>query len=210
MLGVPNGAEAPDVYGWSMLITGHQPWRFLTMPPLTSTFLFLAAVALVGPVLAQSTYGPDQPGGRQRGLGGMMHGRRMEPLDPVVADGPPAPAEFARIASPPEDQQLRYTELYQQFMASTKAQRDSLNVARRDMIGAFQDGDREGARRQRDVVMALGQALTSRQKSFDETLKSFLGKDQWRHYDKWRSDERKRAEQERRERWGAGQEREPS
>ena len=133
-----------------------------------------------------------------------MHGGRMEALDPVVADGPPAPADFARIASPPEDQQRRYADLYQQFMASTKPQRDSLNIARRDMRGAFEDGDREGARRQRDIVMALGDELTHRQKSLDETLKSFLGKDQWKRYDKWRSDERKRAEQERRERWGQG------
>jgi hypothetical protein len=134
----------------------------------------------------------------------MMHGGRMEALDPVVADGPPAPADFARIASPPDDQQRRYANLYQQFMASTKPQRDSLNIARRDMRGAFEDGDREGARRQRDIVMALGDELTHRQKSLDETLKSFLGKDQWKRYDKWRSDERKRAEQERRERWGQG------
>ena len=139
-----------------------------------------------------------------------MHGRRMAPLDPVIADGPPAPAEFAKIASPPDDQQRRYAELYQRFMESTKPKRDSLNIARRDMVGAFQDRDREGARRQRDVVMALGQELTSRQKSFDESLKGFLGKDQWNRYDTWRSDERKRAEQERRKRWRGGQGREPA
>jgi hypothetical protein len=180
------------------------------MRPLTSTFVFLAAIALVGPVLAQSTYGPDQPGspgggmhgGRRGGPGGMMGGQRMQALDPVVADGPPAPAEFAGIASPPDDQQRRYTELYQNFMASTKPQRDSLNITRRDMRAAFEDGDREGARRQFDAVRALGDELTQRQKTFDDTLKSFLGKDQWKRYDKWRSDERKRAEQERRERWG--------
>jgi hypothetical protein len=73
------------------------------------------------------------------------------------------------------------------------------------MRAAFEDGDREGARRRRDVVMTLGQGLAARQKTFDETLKSLLGKDQWKRYDKWRSDERKRAEQERRERWGGGQ-----
>jgi hypothetical protein len=128
----------------------------------------------------------------------------MEALDPVVADGPPAPSEFAKIASPPEDQQRRYTDLYQKFMASTKSKRDSLNVARRGMRGAFENGDREGARRQRDIVMGLGDELTGRQKSFDETLKSFLGKDQWQRYDKWRSDERKRAEQGRHEQWGRG------
>ena len=133
-----------------------------------------------------------------------MQGRRTQMLDPVIADGPPAPADFARIASPPDDQQRRYADLYQQFMASTKAQRDSLTVGRRDMRAAFEDGDREGARRQRDVVMTLGQGLGSRQKTFDETLKSFLGKDQWKRYDKWRSDERRRAEQERRDRWGQG------
>jgi hypothetical protein len=69
------------------------------------------------------------------------------------------------------------------------------------MRAAFEDGDREGARRQRDIVVALGDELNRRQKSFDDTLKSFLGKEQWKRYDKWRSEERKRAEQERRERW---------
>ena len=133
-----------------------------------------------------------------------MHGRSMQALDPVVSDGPPAPADFAGIASPPDDQQRRYTELYQQFMASTRPQRDSLNVTRRDMRAAFEDGDREGARRQLGIVVALGDELTRRQKAFDDTLKTFLGKDQWKRYDKWRSDERKRAEQERRERWGQG------
>lgn len=131
-----------------------------------------------------------------------MQGRRMQMLDPVVAEGPPAPADFAKIASPPDDQQRRYADLYQQFMASTRPQRDSLNVLRRDMRAAFEDGDREGAMRQRDAVVALGEVLTRRQKAFDDTLKGFLGKDQWKRYDKWRSDERKRAEQERRERWG--------
>jgi hypothetical protein len=134
----------------------------------------------------------------------MMQGRRMQMPDPVVADGPPAPADFAKIASPPDDQQRRYADLYQQFMASTKSQRDSLTVGRRDMRAAFEDGDREGARRQRDAVMALGEELTRRQKTFDDALKSFLGKDQWKRYDKWRSDQRKRAEQERREQWGQG------
>jgi hypothetical protein len=182
------------------------------MRSLTSTFVFLAALALVGPVLAQSTYGPDRPGGtggnmpggRRGGPGGMMEGRRMQALDPVVADGPPAPADFAKIASPPDDQQRRYADLYPQFMASTKPQRDSLTVGRRDMRAAFEDGDREGARRQGDVVRALGEELSRRQKTFDDTLKSFLGKDQWKRYDRWRSDQRKQAEQEHRERWGQG------
>ena len=133
-----------------------------------------------------------------------MHGRPMQALDPVVADGPPAPADFAKIASPPDDQQRRYVDLYRQFMASTRSQRDSLTVGRRDMRAAFEDGDREGARRQRDAVVALGEELGRRQKTFDDTLKGFLGKDQWKRYDKWRSDERKRAEQERREQWGQG------
>ncbi|MFL5494316.1 MAG: hypothetical protein ACJ8DC_08040 [Gemmatimonadales bacterium] len=181
-----------------------------------STFVLLAALAVAGPVLAQGTYGPEPPGGTGGGMpggrrggpgggpGGMMQGRRMQMLDPVVAEGPPAPADFATIASPPEDQQRRYTELYQQFMASTKPQRDSLNVGRRDMRAAFEDGDREGARRQGEAVVALGEELSRRQKTFDDTLKSFLGKDQWKRYDKWRSDERKRAEKERRDRWGQG------
>jgi hypothetical protein len=133
-----------------------------------------------------------------------MQGRRMQALDPVVAEGPPAPADFAKIASPPDDQQRRYADLYQRFMASTKPQRDSLYIVRRDMRAAFEDGDREGARRQRDIVVALGDELNRRQKSFDDTLKGFLGKDQWKRYDKWRSEERKRAEQERRERWEGG------
>jgi len=43
-----------------------------------------------------------------------------------------------------------------------------------------------------DALRGLGDELTQRQKTFDDTLKTFLGKDQWKRYDKWRSDERKR------------------
>ena len=108
----------------------------------------LAAPPLAGSAVAQDGYGPEAhggPGGADEP--GMRHGMRgpgrMASLDPVVLEGPPVPAEFARIVELPENQVDRYAQLYERFMASTRPQRDSLTALRRDLRSAFEQGDRE-------------------------------------------------------------------
>lgn len=120
-------------------------------------------------------------------------GRRMAPPDPVVLDGPPAPAEFARTVKLPADKLTRYTELYDRFMESTRPQRDSLTAMRRDRRKAFNEGDRETARRHRGQLRPLAEDLARQQVTFDDTLKPTLTKDQWKRYEQWRDEQRKQA-----------------
>jgi hypothetical protein len=169
----------------------------------------LAAPRLVGSAAAQDGYGPESRGGPGgTGEPGMRHGMRqgmrgpgrMASLDPVVLEGPPVPAEFARIVELPEDQVGRYTQLYERFMASTRPQRDSLTTLRRDVRAAFEQGDRDAGRQQMGQLRPLTEDLQRRQATFDETLQPLLSKDQWKRYQHWREDERKRAQKERQER----------
>ena len=124
----------------------------------------------------------------------------MVSLDPVIVDGPPVPAEFARIVELPENQVGRYAQLYKRFMASTRPQGDSLTALRRDMRSAFEQGDRESARQHAGELRPLTEELQRRQATFDETLQPLLETGQWKRYQHWRDDERKRAQKERQER----------
>jgi hypothetical protein len=156
--------------------------------------LALLALALTAPVArAQSS---DDSGRQQDGpVTGRMRGPGWgSPPDPVVLNGPPAPGEFARLVELPADKTDRYKGLYDRFMAETKPQRDSLASLRRDMSGSE-------VRQRRAVFMPLTQDLARRQAAFDDALKDMLDKNQWKRYQKWRDDERKAAEQERKERW---------
>jgi hypothetical protein len=131
-----------------------------------------------------------------------MHGPgRGTPPDPVVLKGPPAPEEFVRLVQLPDDKAGRYKELYDRFMAETKPQRDSLATLRRDATGGLERSDRDSLQRLRQVFMPLRQELERRQAAFDDTLHDLLDKDQWKRYQNWREEERKVAEQQRRERW---------
>jgi hypothetical protein len=171
----------------------------------------LAAPPLVGSAAAQGGYGPESrggPGGASDPSGAGRHGmrrgmrgpERMATLDPVVLEGPPVPAEFARIVELPENQVGRYAQLYERFMASTRPQRDSLTVLRRDLRSAFEQGDREAGRQQSGELRPLTEELQRRQATFDETLQPLLEKDQWKRYQHWRDDERKQAQKDRQER----------
>jgi hypothetical protein len=131
---------------------------------------------------------------------GMRGPGRTASVDPVVLEGPPTPAEFARIVELPGDQVDRYAQLYERFMTSTRPQRDSLTALRRDLRAAFEQGERETAQRQLGQLRPLTEDLQRRQATFDETLQPLLAKDQWKRYQHWREDERKRAQKERKER----------
>ena len=169
-----------------------------------------AAAALAAPPLARSAVAqspndpgahgaPGDPGGRGM-RGGMRGAERMAPPDPVVLNGPPAPDEFARIVELPGDQVDRYVQLYDRFISSTRPQRDSLAAMRRDTRDAFEQGDREAAQRHRGEFRPLTEELERQQATFDQTLKPLLAKAQWKRYQHWRDDQRKQAEQERKER----------
>jgi hypothetical protein len=171
-------------------------------------FLILAtSVSLAAPPSAASAAAqvPDGPeahsGSGDEGGPGMRGGMRgvgrMSPPDPVVLNGPPAPAEFARIVELPPDRVDGYARLYERFMSSTRPPRDSLAAMRRDLRDAFEQGDREAAQRHRGGFRPLAEELERRQAAFDEALQPMLAKDQWKRYQHWRDEQRKQAEKER-------------
>jgi hypothetical protein len=174
----------------------------MRLSPLDLALAALALTAAASPAAAQ-TAGPgaDGDGIPQRPPGG-MHGRRGMPApDPVLSSGPPAPADFARIVELPQDRLESYSRLYDRYMTATRPQRDSLQTLRSGMRDAFASHDREAMGRQRSVMAPIASDLEHQQAAFDETLHGMLDQAQWKRYQQWRSDQRKQAEQERRDRW---------
>jgi hypothetical protein len=163
--------------------------------PLALFTLALAAQA------AAAQYS-DDPGQRQYGgHGGRMHGMGMgrgTPPDPVVLQGPPAPADFQKLVQLPDAKLPGYRNLFDHLMEQTKPQRDSLAALRN---GMGDSGDRASFQERREIFQPLSQELTRRQAAFDDALKDMLDKDQWKRYQKWRDDQRKAAAKERQERW---------
>lgn len=143
-----------------------------------ATLLVLGIAAGAAPAAAQGGYGR----GEGRGGGGM---RRAEDggMNPELVDGPPAPAEMTRIATLDSAQVTRYSELYQQFMENSASDRDSLRAFMRqprdESGGASSDAASAGDTR------ALLKELAQQQKAFNDVLKGFLAKDQWKAYDRW-------------------------
>jgi hypothetical protein len=156
------------------------------------------AGGMASTVLAQYPDGGSGPagggaGGMHRGRG-MMGGRGggMRAMDPVVLEGPPAPAEFAEITGVADTQ--RYARLYEHFMGSTRPQRDSLAAARGAMHGDFENGDREAGRDRMGTIKSFADDLSHQQDTFDAAVKDAVTKDEWKKYQDWRADRRKEAE----------------
>ncbi len=165
----------------------------------------LAAPPLAGSAFAQAAGSPEAHGAPDGpGVPGSRHSMRgagrMTPPDPVALNGPPAPAEFARIVQLPADSVNRYAALYDRFMSSTRPQRDSLATMRRNRRDAFEQGDRAAARRHRGEFRPLTEELARQQATFDKALEPLLAKDQWKRYQHWRDDQRKAAAKEWKER----------
>lgn len=139
--------------------------------------------------------GPGGGAGR-RGMG-MGEGRRPA-FDPVVLQGPPSPDHVDSVMTLDEAQKTRYATLYQNLMASTKAERDELQQARESFRSGGGDADPEARGRLREAMRENMETLTARQKSFDDALKEFLTKAQLKQYGDWRDARRK----EMRERFG--------
>ena len=160
----------------------------------------LALFTLVLVAQAAAAQYSDDPGQGQYGRhGGRMHGMgHGTPPDPVVFQGPPAPADFQKLVQLPDAKLAGYQNLYDHLMAETKPQRDSLAALRNNMSDSE---DRSSFQERREIFQPLSQELTRRQAAFDDALKDMLDKDQWKRYQKWRDDQRKAAEQERQERW---------
>lgn len=162
--------------------------------PLALLILALAAPA----ALAQYSDDPGQ--GHYGRHGGRMHGmgRRGSPPDPVVLQGPPAPADFQKLVQLPDAKLPGYQNLYNHLMDQTKPQRDSLAALRNNMGDS---NDRSSFQERREIFQPLSQELIQRQAAFDDALKDMLDKNEWKRYQKWRDDQRKAAEKDRQNRW---------
>ena len=161
--------------------------------------LALLILALAAPAAAAQY--SDDPGQGQYGRhGGRMHGmgRGGTPPDPVVLQGPPAPADFQKLVQLPDAKLAGYQNLSDHLMEQTKPQRDSLAALRN---GMGDSEDRSSFEQRREIFQPLSQELTRRQAAFDDALKDMLDKDQWKRYQKWREDQRKADEKERQDRW---------
>jgi len=143
-----------------------------------AALLVLGLATVATPVAAQGGFG----GGGGRGSHGMRRAAGSG-MNPGLVAGPPAPPEMARIAMLDSTQATRYSDLYQRFMENSAGDRDSLRAftrERRDESGAA-SGDAPPA----DDMRALLKDLAQQQKTFDDVLKGFLAKDQWKAYDRW-------------------------
>lgn len=172
------------------------------------TLLLLASMVSV-PLLAQGT-GAGMGGGMggggtgmgRRGMGmGGGAGRRPD-FDPVVLDGPPPPERIDSVMTLDSLQKGRYGTLYQNFMASTKSERDQVKEARESFRNGGADSDPDARQHSRDSMRGAMQTLQDRQKEFDDTLKEFLTKDQEKQYSDWRKARRKEFEDRRTQRGG--------
>lgn len=132
-----------------------------------------------------------------------MHGPDGFPRgapDPVLLEGPPAPADFATIATPDSAQSARYQSLYDNLMAMTRSDRDSLRATRTAMREARGSQDHESMRRSAIASQELMVTLQSSQQAFDDTLKAMLSDEQFKRYEGWRQQRRKQAEEEMKQR----------
>lgn len=163
---------------------------------MLSLLILLAAL----PATAQ---GPGNgPGGPPSGGspgGGPPGGRRGPPFDLVALEGPPAPADFAKVTGATTEQQTEYTTLYDAYRKDTRATRDSAQLAQLNIQAAVDHGRREALPPLFATLNATGTTLDRKLKDFDAQVKKLLPKDQWKKYEKDEKERRKAVEQEQKE-----------
>jgi hypothetical protein len=168
--------------------------HWLLRPRLAPTILATCTIMLAGALTVQAQQSPPPGGGGQQGM--RRSGGRPPMLDPVVLEGPPAPDSMAALVGLNGDGLARYTTMYQNLMASTRPQRDSVTAfreARRNArMGSGESPPREGGM---DAMRSLRESLESRQKQFDQALEQdVLNHDQVKTYRDWRDQRRHDAE----------------
>lgn len=183
--------------------------RFRRPSLVTLTLLALAGA----PLAAQYPGGYGPPGGSGGGgfgggMGGQGHGgwgrhqggsSFSMPTDQELA-GPLSPEALKGVLSLSDEQVQRYQPLWQQHMQATKPQRDSAQAALSGVHRAMQDHDRTAMRQYGPVLRRLAPDLEDRDKQFaNKQLKPILTKDQAKSFDKWRDEQKRAADDERRQ-----------
>jgi hypothetical protein len=173
----------------------------------------LTLLALGGaPLAAQYPGGFGHPGdngqggfGGGRGRGGGGRGQHYGgaafsmPTDQELA-GPLSPEALKGVLSLSDEQVQRYQPLWEQHMQATKPQRDSAQAALAGAQRAMQDHDRSAMHQYGPVLHRVVPDLEDRDKQFaDKQLKPILTKDQAKSFDKWRDEQKRVADDERRQ-----------
>lgn len=182
------------------------------IPRLAPTVLLTASLMLTAAaaVAAQNAPSPG-PGGRpgsgapsddrdgpgrdgdHRGPG--PEGRRGGPgPDPVVFEGPPAPAEMKALLALTENAAGKYASLYANLMSTTRAQRDSLRTFRGERMAAVAKGEIGPGEGPPSITMRrLHLALAEKQELFDREFKAAVTPEQWQRYQTYREVRRQEA-----------------
>lgn len=146
-----------------------------------------AILSVKQPVQAQQTPPPGgTPGGMHR------WGGHRPNFDPVIVEGPPAPDSMARLVKLDENAGQRYATLYENLMAATRTERDSLSALRQARRAEMEQGG-PGQRHGMGAGAGLREDLEHRQQQFDKALEDFFSKDQLKQYRDWREGRRKEA-----------------
>lgn len=182
------------------------------IPRLAPTVLLTASLMLTtaAAVVAQNAPSPA-PGGRP-GLGapsddrsdGPGRGERRGPgpegrhggagPDPVVFEGPPAPAEMKALLTLNENAAGKYASLYANLMSATRAQRDSLRTFRGERMAAVAKGEIGPGDGPPPIAMRrLHLALAEKQELFDREFKAAVTPEQWQRYQTYREVRRQEA-----------------
>jgi len=156
---------------------------------------------LAAPAAAQTPYG----GGMGNGRSGMGSSDTPRPImDPL-----PSPEDLAGPAIPDfvidrfELDSLEakaYRVVYDSFMIATKGLRDTAALVRKRIDDTWQSGDRVAARSLFPVLRHYGDLLAKEDDHFVDRVKKIFSKPHFKEYKDWRSDQRKQAEDDRKER----------
>jgi len=179
-----------------------------------ASLVTLTLLALGGASLAAQYpggYGPpggSGGGGFGGGMGGQGHRGRGQhyggaafsmPTDQELA-GPLSPEALKGVLSLSDEEVQRYQPLWEQHMQATKPQRDSAQAALAGAQRAMQDHDRTAMHQYGPVLHRLVPDLEDRDKQFaDKQLKPILTNDQAKSFDKWRDEQKRVADDERRQ-----------
>jgi hypothetical protein len=125
-------------------------------------------------------------------------GRVSLPL-PEEVEGPPAPPEFRDIVAADDGQMARYSQMYENQMARTRGQRDSVKAALAQIHSAFEAGDRDAARGNMSTARSLGDDIRKSDESFDDAANGLLRKDQQKRYAAWKKARKQQWDERRKE-----------
>jgi len=162
----------------------------------------LAMLMVVGgPALAQMPYANGAGAGRNSGQDAPRPSTIVEPLpSPEDLAGPAIP-DFVVDRFELDTTEARvYGVVYDSFMTATKVLRDSATALRGRIDALWQSGDRYSARTQFPLLRHLGDQLAKEDDHFDDHLKKIFSKPHYKDYKDWRSEQRRQADQDRKER----------